>query len=156
MLPSTRPPAIRPSEYSSESAGPFSHDNRLKRSELGTVPARINCRSSETKSSSNISRFAEELNCRSTAPAIVPAAMYAPSGANAVEADLLTPFMYPAITNTCNLSIRVYLCIQIGSYYIHKSENCETRSRFKRNWKQIEEVRENSLSRGLVNFGFVV
>lgn len=52
-----------------------------------------------------------------------------------------------------NPGISVY---SIGNYYVYQSANCETRSRFKRYWKQIEEVIENSLSRGLVNFGFVV
>ncbi|MFS7889552.1 hypothetical protein Hanom_Chr00s000004g01608351 [Helianthus anomalus] len=94
MLPSTRPPATTPSENSSETDdGDFPHDNRLNGSELGTEPANGRFRSSDWKSSRKISRFAEELNDMSTAPAIVPAARNGASGANATSADLTTSFM---------------------------------------------------------------
>jgi hypothetical protein len=90
---------MRPSENSSDPTGDFPHDNRLNRSELIDSPTTGISRSSDWKSSSKISRFADELNDRSTAPAMVPAAMYGASGANAADADLFTPFMHVIAPN---------------------------------------------------------
>nr|GLL34551.1 hypothetical protein Itr_chr09CG01880 [Ipomoea trifida] len=92
MVPSTRPPAMRPRENSSELGRGFPQDKRLNRSELATEPAKMSSRSSDVKSSSKMSRLAVELNDRSTAPAMVPAARYGASGANAADADLFTAF----------------------------------------------------------------
>lgn len=95
MVPSTSPPAMRPSENCSEAdpAVALPQERRLKRSELVDSPTRGSSQSSDWKSSLNISRLADELNDRSTAPAMVPAAMYGESGAKATDADLLIPFM---------------------------------------------------------------
>jgi hypothetical protein len=116
MVPSTSPPATRPSENCSEADPPAAlpHERRLKRSELGASPASGNSRSSDWKSSLKISRLADELKDRSTAPAIVPAATYGASGASATDADLLTPFIhaicpYPQI----QIQIRVFISLYI-------------------------------------------
>lgn len=75
MLPSPRPPARSPREYSSETdPGGLPHDRRLNRSALGQAPARARSWASDWKSSLKISRVAVELKERSTEPAIVPAA----------------------------------------------------------------------------------
>lgn len=94
IVPSTRPPATSPSENSSEpDVGDFPQDNRLNGSEMGIAPTKGSLRSSDWKSSWKISRFADELNDMSTAPAIVPAAINGASGAKATDADLFTSFM---------------------------------------------------------------
>lgn len=97
MEPSTRPPATRPSENPSDPAGALPQDSRLNRSELAHSPATGNSRSPDRKLRSKISRLAEELKDRSTAPAMVPAAMYGASGENAAVADLFTPFMHAMV-----------------------------------------------------------
>lgn len=74
MVPSTRPPAISPRENSSEPDTFLPHERRLKRSELGDSAMSGRSRSSDWKSSPKISRLAEELKERSTAPAMVPVA----------------------------------------------------------------------------------
>ena len=93
MDPSPSPPASKPSEYSSGEAG-LDHDSRLNRSGLGTDTARGRSGASDWKSSLNISRFAEELKDRSTAPDIVPAARYGASGAIATSADRCALLMH--------------------------------------------------------------
>lgn len=93
MVPSPSPPASKPSENSSDEAG-LDHDSRLNRSGLGTDTARGRSGASDWKSSLNISRFAEELKDRSTAPDIVPAARYGASGAIATSADRCALLMH--------------------------------------------------------------
>lgn len=77
MDPSTRPPAMSPRENSSAAAAAdpvLLHERRLNRSPLGHSPTTGSSLSSDWKSSLKISRFADELKERSTAPAMVPAA----------------------------------------------------------------------------------
>lgn len=116
MLPSASPPAMSPNWNSSDSDGAFPHVSRWKRSELGAEPEGYNSlcslpsRPSGTKSSLKMSRFAEELNCRSTAPAIVPAAKNGPSGAKAAHADLGITFKHSITPNYKFLPVYMCLC----------------------------------------------
>lgn len=63
---------MSPSENSSETDPSLPHERRLKRSELGQEATTGRSESSDWKSSLKISRFADELKERSTAPAMVP------------------------------------------------------------------------------------
>lgn len=87
MLPSPRPPATRPKEYSLDADPGFPQERRLKRSLLGQAPTTGSTCESERKSILKISRLAEELKERSTAPVMVPAAKYGASRAKATRAD---------------------------------------------------------------------
>lgn len=99
MLPSTSPPAIKPREYSSLLDPGFPQDNRLKRSLLAHSPTTGSSHSSEWKSNLKISKLADELKDRSTAPAIVPAARWHETGENAADADREAPLMHAMVTD---------------------------------------------------------
>lgn len=97
MDPSTRPPAMSPSENSSAAAAAdpvLLHERRVNRSPLGHSPTTGSSRSSDWKSSLKISRFADELKERSTAPAMVPAARKGESGEKAARADREALFIH--------------------------------------------------------------
>lgn len=63
---------MRPSEKSSDPGENFPQDNRLHHLEIIDSPTTGISRSSSWKSSLKISRVTDELNCKSTAPAMVP------------------------------------------------------------------------------------
>ena len=105
--PSLRPPARSPSAKESPStAVGRDQERRLKRSGEGTEARSGRSGESDWKSRRKISMLAELEKLKSTAPVMVPAAMYGASGASAVSAARCALLMHAIAGETAQIWAR--------------------------------------------------